>query len=334
MSRMSRSYCLTTRALLVLALNTSLSSTALARASDAVLPAPAPEAEPTSPLAESLTGDAKRDYELGRLLYANGDFAGALLRFESARQTSGDARLSWNAAVCEKALRHYARAATLMRAFLAANSAGMTEETRASARDFAAAAESLTAPLVVTSNVPGAELYLDSERLCQLPLAEPARIDWGAHQILVKMPGYFEYAQALTVTGSALTRVAAVLRPMVHEGRIIVRAGDRQTISVDGKRVGWGSWEGVLASGRHSLRVGGEGFSPFERQIVVTDAQTQGFDITLERGSRAALPTWVWLVGGGVLAAGAATAGYFVFKPDPARAPAPGSLATVQLQLR
>ena len=320
--------------LIVFSLGTSSSRVALAQLSAAALPAANPGPDQTRPLAESLTGDAKRDYELGRLLFTNGDFAGALLRFESARQISGDARLLWNAAVCEKALRHYANAATLMRRFMAANSERMTEETRASARDFAIAAESLTAPLVVTSNVPGADLYLDSQSIGQLPLAEPTRVDWGTHQILVKMAGFFEYTQTVTVAGSAPTRVAAVLRPIVHEGRIVVRAERHQIISVDGQRVGWGSWEGALLSGRHSLRVSAEGYSTYERQVVVSDEQTQGFDVTLQRRPRAALPTWVWLVGGGVLAAGVATAGYFVFKPDPARPPTPGSLATVRLQLR
>ncbi|MET0794011.1 MAG: PEGA domain-containing protein [Polyangiaceae bacterium] len=312
----------------------SLSRLALAQSAEPALAPSASEAKGSSlPLAESLQGDAKRDYELGRLLYDNGDFAGALLRFESALRASGEPRLLWNAAVCEKALRHYAKAAAKMRQFLAANPAGMTDATRTSAREFEAAAESLTAPLEVTSNVPGATLYVDQDHLGPLPLAGPARIDWGAHQILVKMPGYVEYAQTVSVTGSAVVRVAAVLRPTVYAGRIIVRAGPSHAIFVDGRRTGWGTWEGVLISGHHSLRVAGEGFIPLERQITVMDGQTQGFDITLERAERFRMPKWVWLVGGGVLAAGAATASYFVFKPEPGRAATPGSLGTVRLEL-
>src|SRR5882672_5796822 len=72
--------------------------------------APAPEEPAASaastsgprPLAESLEGEAKRAYELGCLLYDNGDYAGALVRFESARKASADARLLWNVAVCQK----------------------------------------------------------------------------------------------------------------------------------------------------------------------------------------------------------------------------------------
>ena len=291
--------------------------------------ADAPEESITS-LADSLQGDAKHDYELGRLLYDNADYAGALLRFESARRASGDPRLFWNAAVCEKAQRHYANAAALMRAFAASNSANVNEASRQSASAFIAAAESLTVPLEVSANVPGADVAVDAYPVGRMPLTA-ARIDWGPHQISVKRDGYFEYTQTIVVGSSAVVRVAAVLRALPHEGRIVVRAGPNQAISIDRHQVGYGNWEGVLVSGRHSLRVAGEGFVPYQRQILISDARTQGFDIALER-AKPTLPSWVWWVGGGVLAAGAAAASYFVLRPD-ASHPTQGSLGLVQLQL-
>jgi hypothetical protein len=55
-------------------------------ASTAVSPAPARADLPpfTKPLAETLTGAAKSEYEAGRLLYADGDYAGAALKFQRA----------------------------------------------------------------------------------------------------------------------------------------------------------------------------------------------------------------------------------------------------------
>ncbi len=332
MSRAPESCSRSWRVLVALAVGLSLGRVAFAQPNELASPPTGQERdESLTPLAQSLQGDAKRDYDLGRLLYDNGDFQGALLRFQNARQASGDARLLWNAAVCEKALRHYAKAAALMREFLNANPADTSESTRLRAREFALAAESLSAPLEVTSNVRGAVVSVDSDRPGPTPLPVGARIDWGSHQILVKKPGYIEYAQTVNVAGPGVVRVAAVLRPVVHEGRIIVRAGSSQTIAIDGRTIAWGSWEGALSSGRHSLRVAGEGFVPLQRQILVMDAQTQGFDITLEHAGHGALPTWVWLVGGSVLAAGAATAGYFIFKPDSGHVASPGDLATIQL---
>src|SRR6185503_13375936 len=46
-------------------------------------PPPAPPATP--PLSEALTGQAQADYQAARLLYGDGDFAGASLKFKQAR---------------------------------------------------------------------------------------------------------------------------------------------------------------------------------------------------------------------------------------------------------
>jgi hypothetical protein len=293
----------------------------------------APQPGEARSLADSLTGESKRDYELGRLLYDNGDYAGALARFEKAHEASGDARLSWNAAVCQKALHHYAKAIASMRSFLASSALLVTPAAAASARNFLAAAEPLTAHLDVSANVSGSLVYADGESMGSTPLSEDARIDWGAHQIVVKKRGYTDYEQTVSVASSADVRVLAVLRPVVHEGRIVVRADSGDLIAVDGEVRAWGTWEGVLPSGDHALRVSAAGFRPHEQRVVVADAQTRGFDITLQRSAPSRLPTWVWLAGGAALAAGAVTAGYFIFKPGDSRPPFEGSLGTVQLGL-
>lgn len=309
-----------------------------ADASAAVKPAVVPSAPsaPTAaphPIADSPEGDAKREYELGRLLYENGDYSGALVRFLSAAKTSTDPRLLWNAAVCEKALRHYARAIALMRRYLASNSPLLTAQAAASAQIFLAAAEPLTARLEVSVNVPDASVYADDEPVGKVPLSSHARIDWGTHQVVVKKKDFTDYEQTVTVSSSADVRVSAILRPVVHEGRIIVRAGSGDLIVIDGKPSAWGTWEGVLTSGLHDLRVSSGGSRPYEKRIVVADAQTRGFDITLEPAPRGSLPAWVWIAGGTLLAAGVATAGYFVFKPADTQDTVRGSIRTVQLGL-
>jgi tetratricopeptide (TPR) repeat protein len=69
---------------------------------------------PVPPLAETLVGDAKQDYDAGKSLFEAGDYAGALSKFQSASRASGDPRLFWNQAVCERAMQHYARAIALV----------------------------------------------------------------------------------------------------------------------------------------------------------------------------------------------------------------------------
>src|SRR5688572_33443050 len=71
-----------------------------------------------APLSEALTGDAKAAYEGGKLLYGDGDFAGARVKFQAAYETAKDPRLLWNVAVCEKGLRHYAKVVELTKKYL------------------------------------------------------------------------------------------------------------------------------------------------------------------------------------------------------------------------
>src|SRR5580692_10239044 len=80
-------------------------------------PGPRPTARRAS-LADSLPADARRDYDAGKLLFEDGDYATALLKYQAAYDSTKDARLLWDVAVCEKSLRHYARALAALARYL------------------------------------------------------------------------------------------------------------------------------------------------------------------------------------------------------------------------
>ena len=98
-------------------------------------PARAQQQAPGTPstLSDALPTDAKADYDSAKLLYNDGDFNGALLKFSLAYKKSGDPRLLWNMAACEKSLRHYARALRLVRAYASDPSGRVSESERAEA---------------------------------------------------------------------------------------------------------------------------------------------------------------------------------------------------------
>ena len=68
------------------------------------------------PLGDALSGEAKAEYDAARILFGDDDFAGALVKFERAFEFSGDLRLLWNMAVCEKSLPFEATASFLLMA--------------------------------------------------------------------------------------------------------------------------------------------------------------------------------------------------------------------------
>jgi hypothetical protein len=179
-------------------------------------PATAPGHDSTAPapLAEALAGAAKQDYAGGLLLYQNGDFAGALLKFQRSYEESGDPRLLWNAAVCEKAMRHFVKAIALVRRYLETLSPLITPEAERSAEAFLEAAEPLTVPLEVTANKPNAEIDVDGEFAGFAPSNGTIRVDIGTHRVTVKLAGFTEYSASLTIAGSDDARVTVVLTPI------------------------------------------------------------------------------------------------------------------------
>jgi hypothetical protein len=295
-------------------------------------PPPSPK-----PLAETLNGEAKGDYDAALILYQSGDFAGAALKFQSAFQASSDIRLLWNEAACQQALRHYAKAIVLVRSYLASHSPLITPDAERNAVAFLDAALPLTARVAIDTSDADASVYLDDEPIGKTPLDPETRVDFGTHRLIVKKDGFEDVQRTLTVTTSRDIHLKVTLAPVVHQGRLVVRASKGDTITLDGRFVGVGAYDGPVASGSHVLHVSAAGSRPFESRLVIEDNRTRTLDVALEPAPvSTGIPAWVWVAGGTVLAAGLSTAGYFIFKSpnsEQEQLP-PGSAGHVQLPLR
>jgi len=159
-------------------------------------------------------------------------------------------------------------------------------------------------------------------------------VDPGSHEIVVRKDGFTDYSERVMI-GSADRTISAGLSRVVREGRLLVRAGRGDSITLDGRFVGTGTWQGSLPRGEHTVGVTAPNKRPFEAKIVTKDGETRTMDVTLDPTSDSELvPTWLWITGGAVLAAGAATAGYFLLKPSDEPPGPDGSIATVTLPLR
>lgn len=299
-----------------------LASVSLAETASAQSPPPA------KPLAESLTGMAKADYAAGRVLFGDGDAAGALVKFRAAHEASKEPRLLWNIAACEKALHHYARALTLVESYRAEAGPALDEGEREEADRIILALSPLVAKMSVNVEEPAASVTVDDEAVGTTPLA-PLRVDLGRRHLVVKKRGFRDHDALVLVTGAADVVVDVKLAREIHEGRLFVRAPSTATVAVDNRVVGTGSWEGKLPSGGHSLRVTSQGMRTYQTDVYVQDDQTRTLDVVLEPEPKSGIPTWLWIAGGAVVAGGLAAGGYFLVKPGDPVSPEPtsGSLA-------
>lgn len=244
-----------------------------------VTPKPTSNTATPKSLAETLTGQAKADYEAGKLLFSDGDFAGAAIKFKGAYDQSSDARLLWDIAACEKQQRHYARAVALVQRYMRAPV--LTDADRAEAKALLDAIEPFTVALTIKVNESGADVLVDDVSVGSAPLPSPIVVDLGMRKITVRKTGFVEATVSQPLGGSKDATVEVVLKPEVHEGEITVTSAPNAHIFLDGAAVGVGSFKRRLKSGGYTLRVVADGMQPYQTEIVVTDDEKRTIDVPL-----------------------------------------------------
>lgn len=268
-------------------------------------PAP-PPAPVKKTLAESLEGPAKADYDTGVALYKQGSFAPASAKFQSAYETSKDARLLWNAAAAEKQQRHYAKSRTFVRQYVTL-AADLTDKDKQDANDLLAVLDKLVSEVTINVNQPGAAIFVDGEQIGESPMPKPATLDTGTRSFRVTKEGFLPYEAQVPIAAEPTGVVNVALAPHIKDGRIAVRASQADAvISIDHKLLAKGSYSGVVPSGSHQLSVTKDGYKPYELSFTIAENGTRSFDVTLEKNKRK-VPVWA-IVAGSVLVAGIATA--------------------------
>jgi hypothetical protein len=274
------------------------------------LAAPDVLVEETKPLSESLDGEAAVAYSAGRLLFEDGDYAGALAKFRYAYALSKEPRLLWNMATCEKAQHHYANATGLIDQYLLDGAAIITPERRTEVEATRDTLQSFVSQLKLTGVPPQFRLYVDGKR-AEHSDALPLNLDLGVHTLRVEAPGFEATELRVEVPGKKPVEANVVLKPAVRAGHLRVQTDDgASTILIDGKAVGRGSWEGPLSAGAHAIKVTSSDRPTHQQDVVVDAGASRTVHVHLEQE---AAPLWPWLVGGAAILVGGGIGGYFLF---------------------
>jgi hypothetical protein len=170
---------------------------------------------------------------------------------------------------------------------------------------------------------------VDEERIdsaCNAPVV----LNGGDHRLRAAERGFKELMMNLEVPSGGARTVTIALEAEKKEGRLSVTAKPGGIISIDGSGAGKDTWSGVLAAGKHSLVVSAPERKEYRAEIDLGDKDERNMVVTLEEDS-SGVPVWIFIAGGAVLAAGAATAGYLLLRPGNAE-PVGGTLGTHVLQ--
>jgi hypothetical protein len=230
------------------------------------------------PLAQSLPADAKRDYDAGKMLFDDGDYATALLKYQAAYEATHDPRLLWDVAVCDKSLRHYARTLSTLGRYLTEGGDLLTPGDRRDAQDLSRAISPFTSAQTLNVSEDGAQIWIDGLLVGQSPLPAPVVLDLGTRHVRIVKDGFRPWSLEMPVGGSAPTAVAALLQK--EAGHLDLTT---PTVAIDGKDVGHGPALSLdLPSGPHALRVTAPNLRPIVTDVIVEDGKSRALDLKLE----------------------------------------------------
>ena len=289
-------------------------------------PAP-PEAssKQLTSLADSLKGESKAEYAAAKVLYDDGDYAGALTKLQTAYRLSRDPRLLWNMAAAEKNLRHYSKTISYVEEYLAADGARITDEERTQADNLLQTMRAFVAPVTFEVEPTGSTVTVDGQPLGKTPLKKPPLLDFGKREVQIQLEGYVTERRTLELEGGKALTLSVKLKPEVHQGTLRILSDPNTSIRIDGKIVGVGMWQGVVPSGAHAVQFEAEKKQPQTLEVALVDGEFRTLNIQLQdvhQKESSAIPTWMWITGG-VAAAALGTGAYFAFRKE-------GSRPTVQ----
>lgn len=121
----------------------------------------------------------------------------------------------------------------------------------------------------------GANVYIDNERVGQLPLvAEGGKP--GEHRVKIVKPLYKTYNQQVTVAENDTTVLNVEMIP--NFARVTVISADEQgEIWVDGQKKGVGKWIGGLETGEYKVEVRRESHRPVSDVLYINDLNERTF---------------------------------------------------------
>jgi hypothetical protein len=343
-----------------------------------------PTAQPSyaGRLSDSLRGEARDAFGRATSLFEAGNYAAARVEFEQAHALSGDARLLYNVAVCDKELGRYARAIRQLQKSLDLGGSKLPKSYQRRVVDTIRTLEPFVTTLTVETTHAGATVLVDDEPMGETPLEGPISIDvgertvrlakpgfrgepmrvraasgspvtvqpmleavqlrqrisvratglpqgdqadvlvdgavvgeapWsgevavGARRVVVRSAGYEDSVRTVEVKSGEALALTLGMKPSQRFGRVRIRAGNPDdTITLNGRVVGQGSYDGRIGPGEHALRVTRPGARTHDMDFVLRPGETRTMNVTLESGG-GGVPAWVWIAGG-VVVAGATTA--------------------------
>lgn len=214
---------------------------------------------------------AKKLFEQGLKLYNEGSYREALSDFLHANELAPRASIQRNVAQCHRDLHEFAEAYDSYQTLLSKYGTSMSAADKRAVQHAIDELASLTATVKVNVADPGAAVAVDGNAVGTTPLANPLRVNLGAHTVTVTKAGYETLTKEVKVNGGDTVSVDGPLQPEVTTGHLVVNAPSdaKVEVFVDGTDVGAAPWEGDVKPGTHVVEARGSDRFSQPKQVDV-----------------------------------------------------------------
>ena len=247
----------------------------------------APKAAKPKTVREELSEAARKDWDAARDLVDANDFAGALVEYMRAYEQSKNPRVLYNVAVCEKNLRHYARAEARFKQELSEGAGKLTPQDEADVKGAIQALDPFVSSIEITANEPGATLLIDNDEVGKTPFDKPVPIDVGPHELRLHKDGYTDAVQSVTIAGGVAAKATLAIDPSVKKApvSVTVTGAPAASVLIDGVDMGQAPFKGDVIAGRHTFEARAPGFVVARQttDVVYKQPLNVALDLAVER---------------------------------------------------
>jgi hypothetical protein len=135
--------------------------------------------------------------------------------------------------------------------------------------------------LVINSVTPGAEVYVDGEKVGDTPLPGPLPLAAGEHTIKVQKTGYAPLIDVFKITRKAQTKLDVELQPV--SGALHVTSNvEKARVFVDGKFVCEAPCTTEIETGARAIQVSKGGYKDFFQNVSSVAGQETQLEVKLE----------------------------------------------------
>ncbi len=282
---------------------------AFALLSIATVTGPALAAEPAP--VDAVAAQAAKLKQEGTDAYNAKDWEVALVKFQEAYALTKEPSFLYNKARTLESMGELPRALDAIEEFDKAAPPDLKAKVNG-LEQVIAGIRARVATLVIRSNVVDAEVRINDRVVSKTKMPEVSlRVKVGSIKIDLVSPDYFPCSLTINdLRGGEVRAATCELGAKNIQGMLVIDSVEGSQISVDGREVGTGSYEGYARAGAHEIVITKSGSGTYRTSVLVRAGEKRPLKVSALPSPPVTSRWWFWttLIGGAVVIAGGTVA--------------------------